>query len=358
MTINIGYILGTHEDWGGASRSLLNFVRKIDREKFCPVVAVTQEGRLSRILRDHGMKCVINPKCGPKSNVFKYVLSIMASVRLFRRHRIDVIHLNYGSVGWKPSEILAARLRKIPIVYHYHIKVDRPSPYVRYAKSVIAVSKYVAQNSETYSVPLTVIHNIADIERFGSGKNIRSELGVSEDDIIVAFLGQLRKIKGIELFLDMAEKCNKDDVKFLIAGEVKETEPGYEQAFKAKVDAMPNVGYLGYREDPENLYASADIVVMPSQWQEPCAMVLFEAAAAGKPIVSSATGGTPEIIRHGENGFLFPAEDGEEMKTLVWRLIDDSELRKTVGASARRLVQNEFDSTQVTKLERLYLSLV
>ena len=119
----------------------------------------------------------------------------------------------------------------------------------------------------------------------------------------------------------------------------------------------PRIRYLGFREDIENLYATADIIVMPSQWDEPCAMVLFEAAAAGKPVVATATGGTAEVLRQGETGFLVEREDVAGMTECVTRLIQDRELRARVGEAAWHLARRSLAVEPVRQLEMLYVSL-
>jgi glycosyltransferase involved in cell wall biosynthesis len=96
---------------------------------------------------------------------------------------------------------------------------------------------------------------------------------------------------------------------------------------------------------------------MPSQWDEPCAMVLFEAAAAGKPVVATATGGTAEVLRHGETGFLVERHDVTAMTECVARLIQDSELRNRLGEAASQLAGRSLAVDPVRQIEDLYTSL-
>ena len=59
MKIRIGYFIGTHQDWGGASRALLNFVRRIDRNRFQPIVLVTKRGPLIDQLESDGIEWLV-----------------------------------------------------------------------------------------------------------------------------------------------------------------------------------------------------------------------------------------------------------------------------------------------------------
>jgi glycosyltransferase involved in cell wall biosynthesis len=269
------------------------------------------------------------------------------------------LHINYAAIGWKPAEILAAKLLRIPVITHLHASVQNTSSYIRYSSSAVAVSRYVAEHSDCRGVPTKVVHNVSDLDRFAHGTDLRSELGYGKNDILVAFLGQMIKAKGLEMFVDMAKRVRDRRAKFLVAGSLRKTQGAYTQAeIRGLMEQDSRIRYLGYRADVENLYATSDVIVMPSQWQEPCAMVLFEAAAAGKPVVATATGGTPEILRHGETGFLVERDDVERMTEYVERLIGDQELRGRMGQEARRIATEELAVKPVRELEELYASLV
>jgi glycosyltransferase involved in cell wall biosynthesis len=140
---------------------------------------------------------------------------------------------------------------------------------------------------------------------------------------------------------------------------MRKTQGAYtEDEIRGLVARDPRIRYLGYRTDVENLYATSDLIVMPSQWEEPCAMVLFEAAAAGKPVVATVTGGTAEILRDGETGYLVERHDLEGMTARVARLIQDDALRNRLGQAASQLARRSLAVEPVRQLEGLYASLI
>lgn len=354
MSKRICYYLGTYEDWGGASRALLNFIVRVDRDKFDPLVVVTQTGTLMSRLAERGIATAICPKRDWNGNPFKFAVDITRSIAFLLRQRVDLIHLNGGSLGWKPPELLAARLLRIPVLIHYHIVDTDVMPFLKYAQAIIAVSRYVAEHSAFGKRRTAVVHNIADVARFAHGQSIRDELGFGADDIVVGFLGQIKSIKGIDLFLRLAAEIDRPDVKFMIAGEIKDADPAFVNRFKEAVTQNPRLNFVGYRTDAENIYESADILIMPSQWEEPCAMVLFESAAAKKPIIASRTGGTPEIIQDGVNGLLFDRADFETLKRHTCWLIDHPAERAALGQKAFEVVEQDFTRRPVLELERVY----
>jgi glycosyltransferase involved in cell wall biosynthesis len=358
MAVAIGYFLGTHEDWGGASRALLNFVRRIDRARFRPVVFVTKLGPLADRLKAEGIECVAWRTHDRGRNLVRYAWEISRAARFFRAHALDLIHFNYGTIGWKPAEVLAARALKIPIINHLHLATEKPSSFIGYSSTVVAVSQYVADHSDSMGAPKCVVHNISDIERFGKGQSLRRELGYAQSDVVVAFLGQMIRVKGLEMFIEVAARIKDPRARFIVAGPLRDTQGAYtEDEVKALVARDPRLQYLGYRTDVENLYATSDVIVMPSQWDEPCAMVLFEAAAAGRPVVATATGGTAEILREGQTGFLVERRDVAGMATCLARLIADDSLRREMGEAAWRRARQSLATEPVRQLEELYASL-
>ena len=359
MPIKIGYLLGTHEDWGGASRALLNFVHSVDRNRFQPVVLVTKRGPLVDRLTSERIEWLVWAKHDRQRNLLGYALDVWRAARFFREHALQVLHVNEGNIGWKPAEILAARLLRIPIIAHLHVATEHPSSFMRYSSVVVAVSQYVADHSDSMGAPKRVIHNISDLARFGQGIDLRQELGYANSDVIIAFLGQMIRVKGLEMFIEVARRIDDSRARFVVAGPLRKTQGAYTEAeVNELVGRDSRIRYLGYRTDVENLYATSDIIVMPSQWDEPCAMVLFEAAAAGKPVVATATGGTPEILRHEHTGFLVERDDVSGMTRYVAQLIEDRGLRDRVGQEAALLARRSLAVDPVRQLEDLYVSLM
>jgi glycosyltransferase involved in cell wall biosynthesis len=94
--------------------------------------------------------------------------------------------------------------------------------------------------------------------------------------------------------------------------------------------------------------------VAPSLWPEPFGLVALEAAAAGKPIVATATGGLRDIVADDETGLLVPAEDRAALAAALQRLAGDAELRERLGAAARRRAAGFSPEAIVPQFEQAY----
>jgi glycosyltransferase involved in cell wall biosynthesis len=351
----IAFFLGTHEDWGGASRALLNFIRSVDRHRFTPLVIVTREGQLTHDLSHEGIKWALWQGHERSKNLLAYARHILEAYNTFRSWKIDLAHVNHGALGWKPAELLALKLARIPIITHVHITLNNPSSYLKLSDTVIAVSDFIARESQLGNIPTIPIHNVSYLDRFARGKDLREELGYSRDETLIFYAGQMIREKGIDLLVDAFSRIPHPEARLVLAGPMRKTASAYSaREVQDLVSRDSRIRYIGFRTDAENVYATADIMVMPSRWDEPCAMVLFEAAAAGKPVIASRTGGTPEIVHDGETGYMFERDDAAELARLMTKLIEDPNLRVALGAASRRLAEMEFSNGPVRKLEQLY----
>lgn len=94
----------------------------------------------------------------------------------------------------------------------------------------------------------------------------------------------------------------------------------------------PQVRWLGRRSDVADLYAAADVVVLPSLW-EARSLTAQEALRAGKPLVATAVGGLPDLLQDG--AVLVPPGDAQALGAAVRRLLDDPELARRIGEAGR-----------------------
>ena len=245
---------------------------------------------------------------------------------------------------------------------HYHVLPSRPGPFVKYSAVIAAVSEYIARNALPKNVEKRVLHNTVEPDKFIQGTSVRHELGISEDKVVVSFIGQIKKIKGVDLFIAMAKRIKRDDVAFIIAGRCQEKPDGTgaytKEQLLQEIDGNPNIAYVGFREDIPNIYASSDIIVVPSRWEEPFGLILLEAGAVSKPVVAAKVGGIPEVVVHGETGYLFPKEDLEMMTSYVETLVADADLRARIGAQAKNHIEQNFTAKPVRELEKTYFDLL
>lgn len=268
--------------------------------------------------------------------------------RIIRRYRPTHLHVpnEYQSLYNLPVLLLA----RVPIVYRLgdapvqtpvflkelwrHLVMPRVSRFV-------CVSEYICGLLLDADAPpdkITVIYNYPP-ER---PHDLSAALIASEPfkGRTVLYVGQLSEDKGVDLLVEAAiALCReRDDVRFLLAGDYTWQNP-FAEALMQRVEALglsERIRFLGYVGDVPGLLRAADLHVCPSVWEEPLSNVVPEAKQAGVPSVVFASGGLPELIAHGEDGWICEAKTAASLQAGIARFLamPEAELQ-AVGAAAR-----------------------
>jgi glycosyltransferase involved in cell wall biosynthesis len=268
-------------------------------------------------------------------------------LRVLRRHGI-----NKGTLLLHNDPEMAVFLKKhcpgVRVVHHFHNPVvAKPRIRRRFrdsADAVTAVSQYVAvEIQKIYGMmPVKVIHNGVDLESF---KPVTHE---HTNRITLNFLGRTGIEKGPDILLRAALRLALEGVPLGVQmigsnhwgrweADAYQSELGnlYDELSRAGA-SVHVTGHLARERVPSQLM-QADVHVVPSRWEEPCALSLLEGMAAGLAVVASRTGGTPEIL--GEAGFLFSKDSVDELTAHLRRLILDDTLRRSMASKARQRAQ-------------------
>ena len=194
---------------------------------------------------------------------------------------------------------------------------------------------------------IRIIPHGVDPEHFirVSTDSFLAKFGLSGKQVVL-YLGRIHPTKGvhtlIEAFAEVAPAAK--DAVLVLAGPCSKEGEGYLAGLKALVNgrALQGRGVFTSRlseEEKRAAYESCSFFVLPSSY-EPNGIVLLEAAAHGKPLLSSRTDGPSSIVREGESGYLFPPGDVKELARLLGLLISDDRLRSRMGASAREMASH------------------
>jgi glycosyltransferase involved in cell wall biosynthesis len=154
----------------------------------------------------------------------------------------------------------------------------------------------------------------------------RRELGIGPGPLVL-YAGKRSLGKGTPVLLQSLDtiRAAVPGVQFAFAGRGEEPLP-----------AKPDVHALGPLPQPTlfRLYRAADVVVSPSIWPEPLSRVILESMWAGRPVVATAVGGSPEAVEHGTTGLLVPRNDAPALAEAVAELLHDPDRRARMGKAA------------------------
>ena len=168
----------------------------------------------------------------------------------------------------------------------------------------------------------------------------------------VIMAARLLKEKGVLEFISMARTLKEKGV---VANFVLVGEPDYGNPNSFTEDDLVlwrNEGFIelvGFSSEIPKLFSQAHVVVLPSFYGEGLPKVLIEAAACGRPIVTTNNPGCREAVIENETGFIVPIKDVKALSASVLKLIDDKELRIQMGLAAREFAVKEFDVRNVVK---------
>lgn len=168
------------------------------------------------------------------------------------------------------------------------------------------------------------------------------------------FVGRVMHEKGVNEFFCAAKRMKQkygNTVEFHIVG-------SFEEANKPLIDALERNGivkYHGYQSDMKPFYAKASCVVLPS-YHEGMSNVLLEAAASGRPIITSDIPGCREAVENGVSGYLCKPKDADELYSAMEKMaVLSCEARADMGKTGRDLISRKFDKKTVVNetIERL-----
>lgn len=188
-----------------------------------------------------------------------------------------------------------------------------------------------------------------------SREQMREEFGLTESDKFIASIGELDDNKNHITVIKALATLGRKDFKYVVCGVGPNKDMLLAEA--EHMGLKENVILAGYRSDIPDVLNAADIFVFPS-FHEGMPVSALEAMACGLPIICSEIRGNVDIIREGDNGYLFQPSDVETLARKLEYLLDDAEKRKVMGSKNKENVK-DFSLESVTEeLKRIYKSVL
>lgn len=188
-----------------------------------------------------------------------------------------------------------------------------------------------------------------DVVLNGAGVNLEDypyQSYPQEGAVRFLFVGRVMHEKGVDELFAAAKRMKQeygDGVEFHIVG-------SFEEGYKPLMDELEKAGvvkYHGYQSDMKRFYAMASCVVLPS-YHEGMSNVLLEAAASGRPLITSDIPGCREAVEDGNSGYLCPAKDANALYGAMQRVMKLSvEQRSEMGCRGRERMEQRFSKTAV-----------
>lgn len=371
--------------FGGGQQVLYFMATTLDRKLYEPVVAMPPNNPLKAQLEREGVKCValdfvesnytmpspLQPVTMLKTAI--NILRVIAQVRrLAREEKADFIHANSAVAG--VHSLPAAASLGLPCVVHSHdfntaeLTNRLLTLLMRYKRaSMIFVSEALAVHYKAaeQNYPYSVIHNAVDSAVYHPDDAARGELleelALPQDTFLIGAIGRIERWKGFDLVLRAFARVAKayPRARLVIVGDVIfEHLKGYKlelQALAGKLEIQDRVIFTGFRSDIPRVMAGIDLLVHCPTDREGFPMIMIEAMASARPIVTVPSGGTVEQIFDGVNGLLAPTGDVEAIANGMARIMDDPEMAKRMGEAGLRMFREDLTVERfASRVEQFY----
>lgn len=346
---------------------IYNLATGIDRTQFdLKLLCLQAIGPLSDKLLKIGVKSDLMGRMIPG-------LSMIYSpglINYIRQSGCHIVHTHSGC--WSKVASACALLPQVKLVYTDHgrsypelkqlIFLDRIAS--RFTDKMVAVGTplrdYLVNTVGLSSDKIITIRNGIDTERFrpgGQRSEVRQEFGLADSDIVIAMVARLAKVKNHAFLLRAFKQVSegRGNVKLMIIGDGELRQDLQTQVSNLGIDG--NVIFCGDRTDVPRLLDGADIATLCSD-SEGISLTILEEMSFGLPVVATDVGGNPTIIQTGENGFIVPVGDIDSYVSCLSKLVDDGNLRRSIGIIAHQTVVDNWSLTaMVSQYQDLYRTL-
>lgn len=354
---------------GGPSLHVVHLSAGLVAHGFETKLAVGQtgehEGDFMDFATDRNVDITVVPELGRAIRPIADVRALIGLYRLARQYQPNILHTHTAKAGALGR--LAGRLAGVPLVvhtYHGHVLSGyfRPSIslFFRGVERALAhttdVLLTVSQAVKDDLVRLGVAHSGAvhvlplglDLEPLSRDLprgTLRVEAGWSNDVTVVGVIGRLVPIKDIDTFLAAAQliASSRSNVCFAVVGDGEER---VRLESRAASSLGSRIRFFGWRKDAAAVFGDVDLVVNTSV-NEGTPVALIEALAAGRPVVATAVGGTPDLLENGRFGTLIAPRSPEAAAQAVCSTLDSS------GAAHRRAREGQLSVLARYSVDRL-----
>lgn len=235
-------------------------------------------------------------------------------------------------------------IRSVPNFLHPYL-----AQVMNESDAVISPSQELVKHAKEQGCKkdIKVVPHGVDVTRVNphiDGSMAREKLGIKDDEIMVLSIQRLVKKKGVNYLIDAVFDVVKKspDVKFVIVGDGPERESIMKLARKLKVSN--NIALTGFipSKDLARYYSACDIFILPSLYEQ-FGLVLVEAMACGKPVISTKVGAIPEVVDDGKTGLLVEPKNPRQLAGAIIKLANDKDLRRKMGRDGRRRAKTKYD---------------
>ncbi len=388
--LNILQVGSGFPGWGGTELHLLNLAQQLAERGH----RVTVTARPEKFVEQEALKRGLTtfPITVRRQWDFKEARRIR---ELIRRESFDVVHVHW-STDYVVTPLIARQLGVPAVVMSRHSPYALKSSLGKFLYEKVLFDRIIALSGSVrrtlvgqgiHQDRVVTIHHGTDTHAFRhltlSPESVREEWGIPPGAFVVGLAGRIAEEKGWRTFLQAVAREHSRLSKSSVVTDtdrVSSSSTGVMSATNAPLYAVligdgpqaelakettrelgiaDQVIFAGFRSDVNNAINALDTLVLASVWEEPCAAVVQQAMALGKPVIGTNIGGTPEMVADGETGILVPPGDDVALAAAIRDLACEPRKRAYMGASGAVRADALFTLSRMTdNNEALYLKIL
>jgi len=365
MMLRIAHVMGTiSEQYGGMERFELALARECARRGhrlYCLWEARPASEQFNQDMSAAGVELIVLPA---RSHPIRFFAQM--ALWLYRKG-IHVMHAYFN-----PAALLAlaaARVVGVPVpVGSLVAGLGRRGPQDVALRSrwLLGVRRSLAAQIFTGSRGLdeelrrlglggrkTVVHHlgVSTVASTRSREEIRRELGIGQEDLVVACVAFHESVKGVDLLVRAVGILAPEVPRLRVVQVGSFRDPEYSARLRQLAEELgvaDRIIWTGLRTDVPDILQCADVYCQPSR-QEVLGFAILEAMEAGLPVVATRVGGIPEAVLHNQTGLLAKPESPESLAAVLGVLLGNEAERRRMGECGRQYVRQAFSVESVTK---------
>jgi glycosyltransferase involved in cell wall biosynthesis len=345
------------------------------------------EGSFEDLLTERSGRSVRIPGLGRRVHLWSDLVAFWGFVRVLFQEKPDIVHTHTakaGALGRIATVVFNAtrsRARRALIIHTYHGNVLSgyfgrvantlmrliERTLASWTDCVITISERqreeivdrfrIVTRERVAVIPLGLeLHDL--LARQSPDRSLRQTLGWTDEHVVVGYVGRFVPIKDVDTMLSgFARFASREPRgRLLLVGDGELRTSLEAQVRSLGLDEVTR--FVGWQRDLIQVYGAMDVAGLTSR-NEGTPVSVIEALAAGVPVVATAVGGVPDVIRDGETGVLIPPRDPAAFGSALERVVCDADLQQRMRVQGRNEVERKFGQQRlVSDVAALYKRLL
>ena len=346
---------------GGTERQVLHLIQSVDKSRYEPSITLLHG---SEYIERNGFPCQVIILGISKIASIRSIFKLLRFGFALRQQDYRIVHCFFNDVS-----LIAPPLLRM---FGVRVLVSRRDMGFWYTPRILVMLRFVSQFVACYVVNSQAVKRVVQeqenvarkrilviyngynptVEVNSAAAEVNERLGAAAGGPIIGIVANLRKIKRIDTLVEAfgAIHTRFPNVYLVIVGDCqsRQAKTVFEELERLAnhLGVRNKVVFIGSVNDTMSYVNRFTVAVLCSE-SEGFSNALIEYMQAGRPIICTDTGGNPELVQDGKNGFLVPVGDVHTLANCLVKLLSDNELARRLGEAAREAVRSNYSLTRM-----------